>query len=344
MQDGFDSDAQETQKALHGQYDKTRRLLYSHPRMVEDTLRFIDEPWVDELDFSTLERMPDSHVSERLHLRFEDVVWKVRWKDSEVYLCLLLEFQSKVEPYMVFRVFFYMAAFYMDLVRQIQKAEETPDVLTSGPAGERPAKLPLVIPIVSYNGRAVWWPSCELRDYIACPEPWLSLAPDFRMLLLDQQRIPEKKLQDLRKNAMSVLTVLESSESPEELFAKLTDLVTIIVDLGLERAMGAAIKAMLMNLGVHEKEIPESDKLLGSGGMLMENMLEWKKNFTADALQQGRKEGESLVLQSLLESKFGQPLPEDALERIQKADADTLVHWALKVLSAKNLQEVFENG
>ena len=63
---------------IPGQHDRTYRLLYSYPKMVEDTLRLIDEPWVDELDFSTLEKMAESHVSERLDLRFQDVVWKVR--------------------------------------------------------------------------------------------------------------------------------------------------------------------------------------------------------------------------------------------------------------------------
>ena len=82
---------------IPGQYDKTYRLLYSYPEMVEDTLRLINEPWVDELDFSTLKKMAESYVSERLDLRFEDVVWKVRWRGCDVYLCLLIEFQSTVD-------------------------------------------------------------------------------------------------------------------------------------------------------------------------------------------------------------------------------------------------------
>ncbi len=38
----------------------------------------------------------ESHVSERLDLRFEDVVWKVRGRGSDIFLCLLFEFQSTV--------------------------------------------------------------------------------------------------------------------------------------------------------------------------------------------------------------------------------------------------------
>ncbi|MCP3912662.1 MAG: hypothetical protein GY713_17105, partial [Actinomycetia bacterium] len=58
-------------KSIPGQHDKIYRLLFSYPEMVEDALKgFISEPWVDELDFSTLEKMAESHVSERLDLRF----------------------------------------------------------------------------------------------------------------------------------------------------------------------------------------------------------------------------------------------------------------------------------
>ena len=36
-------------------HDSSYRLLFSHPRMVADLLRgFVDEPWVHELDLSTL--------------------------------------------------------------------------------------------------------------------------------------------------------------------------------------------------------------------------------------------------------------------------------------------------
>ena len=68
------------------QHDKTYRLLFSFPEMVRDALKLIPEPWVDELDFSTLEKMAESRVSERLDLRFQDVVWKVRCRDTDIYL------------------------------------------------------------------------------------------------------------------------------------------------------------------------------------------------------------------------------------------------------------------
>jgi hypothetical protein len=138
-----------------------------------------------------------------------------------------------------------------------------------------------VIAIMSYNGRPLWWPSRSLRESIACPPEWLHLAPDVRYLLFDQLRVPEEKLAELRDNATAALTRLEASSTPEDLFATLEELAAGIVAMGLGRPMGAVVKAALMRLGVPEEDIPASDTLLGSSGMLVENLLEWKKNYTA---------------------------------------------------------------
>ena len=60
------------------EHDNSYKLLFSHARMVEDLLRgFIQEPWVQEVDFTTLERVSESHVSDDLHDREDDLIWRV---------------------------------------------------------------------------------------------------------------------------------------------------------------------------------------------------------------------------------------------------------------------------
>ncbi|MDE0446862.1 MAG: Rpn family recombination-promoting nuclease/putative transposase, partial [Spirochaetaceae bacterium] len=73
--------------------------------MVQDLMRgFVAPDWSDELDFSTLKPVPASFVSNRLRQRHGDLVWQVRFHDDWLYLLLLLEFQSTVEPAMAVRV------------------------------------------------------------------------------------------------------------------------------------------------------------------------------------------------------------------------------------------------
>ena len=55
---------------------------------------------------------------------------------------------------------------------------------------------------------------------------------------------------------------------------------------------------------------------------------------------EGRREGEAEVLLRQLRLRFG-ALPEDVTARINTADAETLLHWSERILSASTLDAVF---
>ena len=58
-------------------------------------------------------------------------------------------------------------------------------------------------------------------------------------------------------------------------------------------------------------------------------------------LLQGRQEGEATLLQSLLARRFG-TLPDAVRARLAGATVEQLESWALKILDAKSLDEVFD--
>ena len=54
-------------------HDSGYKLLFSHPQMVEELLRgFVQEPWVEDLDFGTLEQAEASFTSADLRERHSD--------------------------------------------------------------------------------------------------------------------------------------------------------------------------------------------------------------------------------------------------------------------------------
>ena len=57
-------------------------------------------------------------------------------------------------------------------------------------------------------------------------------------------------------------------------------------------------------------------------------------------LDQGRKEGEATVLLRQIELKFGPP-DAPVRKRVQSADADTLLRWSERILTAASLDELF---
>ncbi len=86
-------------------HDETYKRLFAFPRMVEDLLRgFVAGPRADDIDFSTLQKLSSEYVSDELLKRHGDAVWQVRLRGRWLYLVVMLEFQSRDEPWMALRI------------------------------------------------------------------------------------------------------------------------------------------------------------------------------------------------------------------------------------------------
>jgi hypothetical protein len=73
--------------------------------MVADLLRgFVHDDWVQDVDFATLERSGDGYVTDDLRERLDHIVWWVRLGRECLYVYLMIEFQSSVDPFMAVRV------------------------------------------------------------------------------------------------------------------------------------------------------------------------------------------------------------------------------------------------
>ncbi|MER2527939.1 MAG: Rpn family recombination-promoting nuclease/putative transposase, partial [Candidatus Competibacter denitrificans] len=142
-------------------YDPAYKKLFSQPRLIEDLLKgFVPQPWVAELDFSTLEKRNVHFVTPQLGWRQSDVIWRVKLRDHWLYVLILLEFQSSIDRWMPLRLWVYLGLLYLELLEQQQ-------LLPNG-------KLPPVLPIVLYNGAPRWRASTQLADLL---ETLPGLAP-----------------------------------------------------------------------------------------------------------------------------------------------------------------------
>src|SRR5262245_15011483 len=135
-------------------HDHSYKLLFSHSTMVADLLRdFVHEDWVHELNFSTLEPVKTTFVTQELAERESDIIWRVRWCNERwLYVYILLEFQSTVDPWMALRMMVYTGLLWQSLIRQGEL----------GPSG----LLPPVLPLVLYNGDRPWKAALEVGDLI----------------------------------------------------------------------------------------------------------------------------------------------------------------------------------
>ena len=97
-----------------------------------------------------------------------------------------------------------------------------------------------------------------------------------------------------------------------------------------------------------DRWIPESLGLEEFRDMLEKRVEEWNRILREEGLQeglqkglqQGLQKGEANLLLRLLEQKFGR-LDARTRKRVQSADAERLLDWGTRVLTAERLEEVF---
>ena len=161
---------------MHQDDDAGYKLLFSAPEVVRDlVLGFIPDPWLHGLDYATLEKVPASYVAEDLRQRSDAVVWRVKTGEEWLYLYILIEFQSRVDPFMAVRMLVYVGLLYQDLIR---RREIKPG-----------HKLPPVLPIVLYNGGQTWSAPTELAALLPqVPGRVADYLPQLRYLLIDENR------------------------------------------------------------------------------------------------------------------------------------------------------------
>lgn len=103
-----------------------------------------------DLDFSQCETLDKSFITDHYKETESDLIYKLKLRRKTVYIYVLLEFQSKVDRFMVLRVLFYILSFYMDYTANYKRIK----------------KLPAIFPIVLYNGKRKWSAPTRISDLI----------------------------------------------------------------------------------------------------------------------------------------------------------------------------------
>jgi len=187
-------------------HDRGYKLLFSDPTLVEELLRgFLPGTWTDKLDFTTLERMGGSFVSADLRERHSDLIWRLRLRGEEgggwVYVYLLLEFQSTVDPFMALRLLTYTGLLLEEIVR---KEKLKP--------GDR---LPAVLPLVLYNGDRRWRAPLRLESlFVPVPKELKRYLPRLTYHLVDERRLDLNR-PELQENLTAALFRVETAPSAQ---------------------------------------------------------------------------------------------------------------------------------
>ncbi len=195
-------------------HDSGYKKLFSNQTIFRQLLEtFVNQEWVDNLDFTSCEPLDKSFISEHYKETESDLIYKIQFHDREVYIYILIEFQSTVESFMALRVLNYITNFYMDFLVNNRDVK----------------KLPAVFPIVLYNGEAPWTAPVNLSALIEQNPPLGAFALDFQYFLIAENQYSKEALLKIR-NIVSTLFLAESHYDLDLLEVELLNLFSSEVD------------------------------------------------------------------------------------------------------------------
>ena len=311
-------------------YDGGYKYLFSHARMVEDLLKgFVKEEWVEGLDFATLEKVSGSYVSDDLRERADDVVWRIAWGEDWLYVYILLEFQSTVDPWMAVRIMTYVGLLYQDLIKSKK--------LSAG------KKLPPVLPVVLYNGNQRWTAATDISQLVDETPGGLSrYQPHLQYFLLAERDYAEEELKGLN-NLVAALFRLENSRSPEHLLNVVVELLRWLPGQkqdSLRRAFTVWFSRVLFPTRFDKKDQPVIEELGEVKTMLAERVKNWNRESEERGLKRGMQKGALQLLMRQLEKKFGGLSP-DLVNKLEQSDETQILLWSENILTADTLGKVF---
>ncbi|MFT4103354.1 MAG: Rpn family recombination-promoting nuclease/putative transposase [Burkholderiaceae bacterium] len=356
-------------------HDTTYKALFRFPVMVRDLLLgFVPEPWVERIDFASLRPASGPATTDDLRERSSDLIWKVRLRAAEpdampapvhgdrktgqrrewLYIYLLMEFQSGNDPSMAVRVMAYVALLYQDLIR--------------AKAVRRGGSLPLVFPIVLYNGRPSWSAARDVADMIrpaaADLEPW---RPRLRYFLFDEHREAARARRagrPLPDNLAGLLVGIETDsrlsaldahgkrlfrQMPAELHDSLGQVVVAWLNRVVAARWGSDDNAPRIE---HFREVGMlAQKVEGWGARyrregMIKGIAEGKAKGIAEGkakgMAEGKAQGKIELLERQLARRFGAPLPDWVRPRLAAADIARLDDLAERIFDATSLEALLD--
>ena len=334
------------------QHDTGYKLLFSHPEMVRDLLTgYMPGAWLAQADFSTLERVNASYVSESERQRHDDMVWRLKVGKQWVWVYLLLEFQSEPDLWMALRMMVYVGLLSQHLVRE----GELHDGL-----------LPPVVPIVLYNGATPWKAPTDVADCYGPSLPGLEpYRPQLLYHLVDEARLKLHPMQEMR-NLAEALFRLERSRTPHDIAEILRTLGAVLhgPDMQpLRRTISIWVRMLLRRKAprANIEELDNINDILEANAMLEQTIERWFTEATMkgmnqglqkglqegrqkglqegrqEGLQEGRQEGLTKALALLIQMRFG-AVPDWAQARLDDASEEQLISWTGAILTASSLQ------
>lgn len=312
---------------IHNPHDSFVRKVLDDLNVSRDLLQNeLPEAVSSQLDFSTLERINASYVSQSLRQTYSDMVFRVRYagSDRSAYIYTLFEHKSQPDDWCSLQLLKYIVAQWDS---HLQKQPQ--------------AKLPPIIPIVLYHGQQRW-KRRDLVDLLDLDDPTAMrpYTPQFDYVLWDVAQMDRQKVElGLETRAFLDLlyhiqrhSLVDALPQIARYLAQATDARATL----LEKIETYLRYAIYCNDYIDEQAI---ERTLDASHTTEDLMPTLAQKWFDEGRQEGRQEGQTLILRNLLLNRFGR-LSSEVEKRIMQATDEDLQRFAAKIFDAGSPEEI----
>ena len=309
------------------EYDAQYKVLASNRWIVQQLVEaFLDASVTDIMDLESLQMFPTESISKnakskKFKVRRNDVMWKIELKNGSLaYVLLMVEAQSRVDSAMVFRVTEYVLNWCLYLM-----------------ATEGLEVLPLIVPMVIYNGDKTWNAATRLRDMIDAPKAFrkMGVVMDGGYILIDEKRLYESGQLPSGNIFEPLITALHTS-SVYEFFDSVKTTGQMLKESDVNQEFIEHVNSFILDLKELEDD-SELAQIIQQRGMqdmtttiadfeqqLMERIERGKQEGRQEGKQEGMQKGK---LESMLEfarRMLGDGEPEQKVRRYTELSSEEI--------------------
>ena len=158
---------------LHNPHDKFFKETFGNTEIAKDFLNnYLPQNIINIIDIDTLQPQKDSFINKELKECFTDLLFKVNINESEGNIYFLFEHKSYVSDDIPLQLLKYML-----------------EIWDSKTKKQKTMKLPIIIPLVIYQGKDNWDIKTSLGEiitnYESLPQDIRQYVPNFKYLIYD---------------------------------------------------------------------------------------------------------------------------------------------------------------
>lgn len=222
-------------------HDRFFRKVMERPEVLNEFLEtHLPRDLLNKINLKKIQRMPKSFITDLSKDLIADLICKVKIDKHDGYLVFLIEHQSTPDQLMPFRVLQYMC-----------------EIISKHLDNTKRKKIPLVVPLVVYNGKKTYKYSNDIKELVDAPK--LLVESYF---LKPFQLIDLNKIDDgiLREKLWAGVVSLAMKHIHSQNMTKILSVLKIIAEIDSEGER--RFSAILLNYVVEHGEFSKSRKFL----------------------------------------------------------------------------------